>query len=150
MSEEPELTFGDESVTVNTGYGQFQYFYAEPSVIKSAPDKEIEVEWKYVFDIDADRIIKIQRASAINAPFLRVVASGEVLLTVGDPNTPKSNSFTMSLGESDLEFDARLSIESLKVIPDSYTVTIGTKPVMMFQNANRTYWLALDPSSQTS
>ena len=58
---------------------------------------------------------------------------GEVLLTVGDPNTPKSNSFTMSLGESDLEFDARLSIESLKVIPDSYTVTIGTKPVMMFQ-----------------
>tara|TARA_B100002019_G_C21260337_1_gene596328 strand:- start:425 stop:1078 length:654 start_codon:yes stop_codon:yes gene_type:complete len=152
MSEEPELTFGDESVTVNTGYGQFQYFYAEPSVIKSAPDKEIEVEAKYVFDIDADRIIKIQRAaSAINAPFLRVVASGgEVLLTVGDPNTPKSNSFTMSLGESDLEFDARLSIESLKVIPDSYTVTIGTKPVMMFQNANRTYWLALDPSSQTS
>ena len=62
MSEEPELTFGDESVTVNTGYGQFQYFYAEPSVIKSAPDKEIEVEAKYVFDIDADRIIKIQRA----------------------------------------------------------------------------------------
>ena len=44
MSEEPELTFGDESVTVNTGYGQFQYFYAEPSVIKSASDKEIEVE----------------------------------------------------------------------------------------------------------
>ena len=58
--EEPELTFGDESVTVNTGYGQFQYFYAEPSVIKSASTKRLKS--KYVFDIDADRIIKIQRS----------------------------------------------------------------------------------------
>ena len=150
MDENADLEFGDESVTVKTGVGKFEFFYAEPSVIKAAPDKEIPVEEMYSFSITKDNIQTIYRAaSAISAPFLRVVGSGsEVFLSVGDPNTPKSNSFTMSLGASDREFDARLSIESLKVIPDNYEVTIGTKPVMKFENDDRTYWLALDPSSK--
>ena len=150
MDENADLEFGDESVTVKTGVGKFEFFYAEPSVIKAAPDKEIPVEEMYSFSITKDNIQTIYRAaSAISAPFLRVVGSGsEVFLSVGDPNTPKSNSFTMSLGDSDREFDARLSIESLKVIPDDYEVTIGNKPVMKFENDDRTYWLALDPSSK--
>lgn len=151
MDENADLEFGDESVTVQTSVGKFEFFYAEPSVIKAAPDKEIQVEELYKFSITKENIQTIYRAaSAISAPFLRVVATGgEVSMTVGDPNTPKSNSFTTSLGSSDLEFDARLSIESLKIIPDAYDVTIGTKPVMMFSNSDRTYWLALDPSSKT-
>ena len=150
MDENADLEFGDESVTVKTDVGKFEFFYAEPSVIKAAPDKEIPVEEMYSFSIKKDNIQTIYRAaSAISAPFLRVVGSGsEVFLSVGDPNTPKSNSFTMSLGASDREFDARLSIESLKVIPDNYEVTVGTKPVMKFENDDRTYWLALDPSSK--
>ena len=150
MDENADLEFGDESVTVKTGVGKFEFFYAEPSVIKAAPDKEIPVEEMYSFSITKESIQTIYRAaSAISAPFLRVVGSGsEVFLSVGDPNTPKSNSFTTSLGASDREFDARLSIESLKVIPDNYEVTVGTKPVMKFENDDRTYWLALDPSSK--
>lgn len=151
MDENADLQFGDESVTVQTSVGKFEFFYAEPSVIKAAPDKEIQVEQLFEFDITEDNIKTIYRAaSAISAPFLRVVGNGtEVFLTVGDPNTPKSNSFTTSLGVSDLEFDARLAIESLKIIPDNYRVTIGTKPVLVFSNDQRTYWLALDPSSKT-
>lgn len=151
MDENADLNFGDESVTVQTAAGKFEFFYAEPAVIKAAPDKEIEVEQLFSFDISEDNIKTIYRAaSAISAPFLRVVGNnGEASLSVGDPNTPKSNSFTTSLGDTDLEFDARLAIESLKIIPDDYKVTIGTKPVMVFFNDKRTYWLALDPSSKT-
>ena len=150
MDEDADLEFGDESVTVKTGVGKFEFFYAEPSVIKAAPDKEIPVEELYSFSVTRDTIQTIYRAaSAISAPFLRVVGDGsQVSLSVGDPNTPKSNSFTMSLGTSDLEFDARLGIDSLKIIPDDYDVTIGTKPVMKFSNSDRVYWLALDPSSK--
>lgn len=151
MDEDADLQFGDESVTVQTSAGKFEFYYAEPAVIKAAPDKEIEVEPLYTFDIAKENIQTIYRAaSAISAPFLRVVGNGQqVLMSVGDPNTPKSNSFTTVLGDSNLEFDARLSIESLKIIPDTYTATIGTKPVIMFSNSERTYWLALDPSSKT-
>ena len=34
MDEDGDLEFGDESVTVKTGVGKFEFFYAEPSVIK--------------------------------------------------------------------------------------------------------------------
>lgn len=151
MDENADLNFGDESVTVQTIAGKFEFYYAEPSVIKAAPDKEIQVESLYEFNLTKENIQTIYRAaSAISAPFLRVVGDGQqVLMSVGDPNTPKSNSFTTILGDSSLEFDARLSIESLKIIPDSYVATVGKAPVIMFANDERTYWLALDPSSKT-
>ena len=151
MDENADLEFGDESVTVQTNAGKFEFYYAEPSVIKAAPDKEIQVETLYEFNITKENIQTIYRAaSAISAPFLRVVGDGQqVLMSVGDPNTPKSNSFTTVLGDSSLEFDARLSIESLKIIPDSYVATVGKATVIMFANDERTYWLALDPSSKT-
>jgi hypothetical protein len=68
-------------------------------------------------------------------------------MSVGDPNTPKSNSFTTDIGQADLEFDARLGIENLKVIADDYEVTVSAKKVFKFTNSKRTYYLALEPSS---
>ena len=77
-----------------------------------------------------------------------MVASGSgVVLSVGDPNTPKSNSFTTDIGMANVQFDARLGIENLKVIPDDYEVTVSQKKVFKFSNAKRTYFLALEPSS---
>ena len=40
MDEDADLEFGDESVTVKTGVGKFEFFYAEPSVIKSARQRD--------------------------------------------------------------------------------------------------------------
>ena len=59
--------------------------------LSSAPDKEIPVEELYSFSVTRDTIQTIYRAaSAISAPFLRVVGDGsQVSLSVGDPNTPK-------------------------------------------------------------
>ena len=48
---------------------------------------------------------------------------------------------------ANVEFDARLGIENLKVIPDDYEVTVSQKKVFKFSNAKRTYFLALEPSS---
>ena len=48
---------------------------------------------------------------------------------------------------ANVQFDARLGIENLKVIPDDYEVTVSQKKVFKFSNAKRTYFLALEPSS---
>jgi hypothetical protein len=129
--------------------GRFKFYYAEPSIIVAAPDKEIEIDTFYQFAITKEQINTIYRAaSVISAPVLSVVASGgSVVMSVGDPNTPKSNSFTTDIGQADLEFDARLGIENLKVIADDYEVTVSAKKVFKFTNSKRTYYLALEPSS---
>ena len=74
---------------------------------------------------------------------------GEVIVTVGDPSTPKSNSFRQVIGTTDKEFDARLAVENFKVIPASYTVTLSQKKFMFLESSKSDlkYWLALERSS---
>ena len=115
----------------------------------AAPDKEIELDNFYQFNITKEQLNTIYRAaSVISAPTLSVVSNtGGVTMSVGDPNTPKSNSFTTDIGQANVQFDARLSIENLKVIADDYEVTVSQKKAFKFSNSKRTYFLALEPSS---
>ena len=150
MSEDTEIEFSDDYLTCKSDAGRFKFYYAEPSIIVAAPEKEIEIDAFYQFNITKEQINTIYRAaSVISAPTLSVVASGDgVVLSGGDPNTPKSNSFTTDIGQANVQFDARLGIENLKVIPDDYEVTVSQKKVFKFSNSRLTYFLALEPSSQ--
>ena len=150
MSEDTEIDFSEDQLTCISDAGRFKFYYAEPSIIVAAPEKEIEIDAFYQFNITKEQINTIYRAaSVISAPTLSVVASGDgVVLSVGDPNTPKSNSFTTDIGQANVQFDARLGIENLKVIPDDYEVTVSQKKVFKFSNSRLTYFLALEPSSQ--
>ena len=93
----------------------------------------------------------ILKAAAITAaPMLSVVGDGsEVVVTVGDPATPKSNSFRQVIGETDKTFDARLAVENFKVVPSGYTVTLSEKKFMFLESSkgDLKYWLALERSS---
>jgi hypothetical protein len=149
MSDDTEIEFSDEYLTCKSGAGRFKFYYAEPSIIVAAPDKEIELDNFYQFNITKEQLNTIYRAaSVISAPTLSVVSNtGGVTMSVGDPNTPKSNSFTTDIGQANVQFDARLSIENLKVIADDYEVTVSQKKAFKFSNSKRTYFLALEPSS---
>lgn len=152
LMEDTDVSFGDESLKVAKGSSEFEYYYADPTIIVSAPDKTIEVDDFYSFDLSAEDLNTIMKAAAITgAPMFSVVAKGgKVTLTVGDPSTPKSNSFKQVIGDTELEFDCRLSIENLKVVPGAYKVTLSTKKFMYLQNkkSELKYWLALERSSE--
>lgn len=152
LMEDTNIDFQDESLKVSRGTSVFQYYYADPNIIVSAPDKTIEVDNFFQFDITKDDVDMILKAAAITAaPMLSVVGKGgEVVVTVSDPSTPKSNSFRQVIGTTDKEFDARLAIENFKVIPLSYSVTLSQKKFMFLESSKGElkYWLALERSSQ--
>ena len=151
FTETPELNLGNESLKINSGGAEFEYFYADPSIIVSAPDKSIDVDNFYEFSMNKDEITNISRAaSVINAPVMSVVGrDGKVTLSVGDPSTPRSNTFRQVIGETDKEFDCRLAVENFKVIADSYKIVLSQKKFMFLENESGTlkYWLALEPNS---
>ena len=95
LMEDTDLEFGDESLIVSKGSSVFEYFYADPNIIVSAPDQTIDVDDFFQFDFSKDDIDMIMKAAAITAaPMLSIIGeNGEVIVTVGDPSTPKSNSF---------------------------------------------------------
>ena len=151
LMDDIDVDFGDESLKVTKGSSVFEYFYADPNIIVTAPDKSIEVDQFFQFDLTKDDIDMIMKAAAITAaPMLSIVGQGgEVIVTVGDPSTPKSNSFRQVIGTTDKEFDARLAVENFKVIPASYTVTLSQKKFMFLESSKSElkYWLALERSS---
>ena len=151
LMEDTDVDFGDESLKVTKGSSVFEYFYADPNIIVTAPDKNIEVDNFFQFDLTKDDIDMIMKAAAITAaPMLSVIGTGgEVIITVGDPSTPKSNSFRQVIGTTDKEFDARLAVENFKVIPASYSVILSQKKFMFLESSKSElkYWLALERSS---
>tara|TARA_R110001606_G_scaffold96378_1_gene213471 strand:- start:2144 stop:2800 length:657 start_codon:yes stop_codon:yes gene_type:complete len=151
LMEDTDVEFGEESIIMTKGTSHFEYFYADKNIIVAAPDKTIEVDNFFNFDLSADDVNMIMRAAAVvGAPMLSVVGKdGKVTLTVGDPNTPRSNAFRQEIGDSEKDFDARLAVENFKVTPGSYNVTLSEKKFMHLKNTNGTtnYWLALEPNS---
>lgn len=151
LMEDTDVEFGEESITISKDRSQFEYFYADPSIVVAAPDKTIEVDNHYSFNLSASDAQMVMKAAAItSAPMLSIVAKGgKVTLSVGDPSTPRSNQFRNVIGESDKEFDCRLAIENFKIIPGNYVVTLSQKKFMFLSNEDTDikYWLALEPSS---
>ena len=151
LMEDTDVEFGEESITISKDRTQFEYYYADPSIIVAAPDKTIEVDKHFTFELTAGEVAMIMKAaSVVAAPMLSVVAKdGKVTLSVGDPATPRSNTFRHTIGETDKEFDCRLAIENFKVIPGDYNVTLSQKKFMHLENKanDLKYWLALEPSS---
>ena len=101
LMEDTEVSFGDESITVSKDRSLFEYYYSDPEIIVGAPDKQIEVDDFFSFDLSAEELSMIQKAAGITAaPMLSVVGDGtKVTLTVGDPATPKSNSFKQVIAD---------------------------------------------------
>ena len=152
LMEDTDVDFGDESLKVTKGTSVFEYFYADPNIIVSAPDKSIEVDNFFQFDLTKEDIDMILKAAAITAaPMLSVIGDGtQVVITVGDPATPKSNSFRQVIGQTDKKFDARLAVENFKVIPGAYSVILSEKKFMFLESSkgDTKYWLALERSSE--
>ena len=150
MMEDTDVDFGEDCITISKDTSEFKYYYADKTIIVAAPDKTIEVDNHYEFNLTATMIDTMKRAAAvISAPMLSVVAkNGMVKMSVGDPSTPRSNTYTQDIGEFEGEFDCRIPIENFKIISANYVTVLSKKKFMYLSNDTTKYWLALDPNSQ--
>lgn len=151
LAKGEEVEFGENSLTITKDEGTFEYFYADPSVIKAPPTKTPVLDELFQFELlksDIDTINKA--ASIVGAKTINIIAEqGIVTLVLGDPGTPGANKYKKVLGKFKGSFDAQLAIENFVVISMDYTVTLSKKKVLHFKNEDRglQYWLALQPKS---
>lgn len=151
LSEDQEIEFGELSLKIVKNNGEFEYFYADPSIIVFPPNKDIKIEPHFSFSLTKEELVTITKAAAIvSAPFFSFVADkGKVTLSVGDPATPASNSYKKVVGEFDEDFNVKLPVSMLKVIPENYEVSLTKKKYVQFKNSERglNYVFAADPKS---
>ena len=153
LHKDPDLDFTEDShITIREGKRKVKYFYADPNVIVSPPEKEIQLPSKDVcFQLDSVTLEKLLKASAVyQLPDLCAVGeAGVIRLVVRDKKNDTSNDFSVVVGETDEVFTFNFKVENIKIIPGNYEVVISSKLLSRFKNTgfDVTYYIALEPDS---
>ena len=153
LHNSPELDFiNDGYVVIKEGRSRSKYFFADPSVIITPPEKSIDLPSEDVtFDLSTDQLDKLLKAAAIyQLPDLAVVGgSGVVKILVRDKKNDTSNDFSVTVGETDKQFSFNFKVENIKILPGTYDVSVSSKLLSRFTSKNQdlTYFIALEPDS---
>ena len=153
LHHKPELDFGNDGyVMIREGKMRSKYFFADPNVIVTPPDKEISLPTEDVcFELSTDQLDKLLKAAAVyQLPDICAVGeAGVVKLVVRDKKNDSSNDFAIVVGETKNEFCFNFKVENIKVLPGSYDVVVSSKLLSRFSSKNYdlTYYIALEPDS---
>ena len=152
LYDSPDLEFGDSYLTIRDGRRRAKYFFADPSVIVSPPEKEISLPSMDVcFTVATQQLDKLLKAAAIyQVPDLSAIGrNGKIELVVRDKKNDTSHEFSEEVGETDKEFSFNFKVENIKIIPGTYDVVISSKLLSEFTNKNTDlkYYIALEPDS---
>ena len=153
LHQDPEMDFSPDSyLSIREGKRRVKYFYADPNVIISPPEKEIQLPSQDVcFQLDSVTLEKLLKAAAVyQLPDLCAVGeAGVIKLVVRDKKNDTSNEFAIVVGETDKEFTFNFKVENIKIIPGAYEVVVSSKLLSQFTNTNHDlkYYIALEPDS---
>ena len=153
LHEDPELDFQeDKYVVIREGKRRVKYFFADPQVIVSPPEKEISLPSQDVcFQLEHSQYDKIKKAAAVyQLEDLSVIGeAGVIRLVVRDKRNATSNEYSIIVGETDKEFIFNFKVENLKIIPASYDVVLSSKLLSKFTNEryNLNYYIPMEPDS---
>ena len=153
LHNRPELDFqNDGFVYIKEGRMRSKYFFADPKVIVTPPDKELELPSEDVsFTLSTDQLDKLIKAAGIyQLPDLAVVGkNGVVKILVRDKKNDTSNDFAITVGDTDDTFSFNFKVENIKILPGTYDVVVSKKLLSRFtcQNYNLKYYIALEPDS---
>ena len=136
LHQNPDLDFQNEGhVVIKEGKSRTKYFFADPQVIVTPPDKEITLTSEDVsFELSTSHLDKLLKAAAIyQLTDLAVVgADGVVKIVVRDKKNDTSNDFAITVGETNDTFSFNFKVENIKILPGTYDVVVSQKLLSRF------------------
>ena len=153
LHNNPELDFANDGyVVIREGKSRTKYFFADPQVIVTPPDKEITLPSEDVsFELSTSQLDKLLKAAAIyQLPDLAVVGGdGVVKIVVRDKKNDTSNDFSIVVGETESTFSFNFKVENIKIVPGTFDVVVSQKLLSRFtcRDYDLKYFIALEPDS---
>jgi len=154
LHQDPDLDFTENSyITIREGKRRVKYFYADPNVIISPPEKEIKLPSEDVcFQLETGALEKLVKAAAVyQLPDISAIGdAGAIRLVVRDKKNDTSNEYSIVVGETDEQFTFNFKVENIsKIVSGAYNVVVSRKLLSQFTNTkhNLSYWIALEPDS---
>jgi len=149
----PDLDFSNDGyVVIREGEMRQRFFFADPNVIITPPEKDITLPSEDVcFELSTEQLNTLLKAAAVNQlPDISAIGEGGVVkLVVRDKKNDTSNDFAIDVGETDAEFVFNFKVENIKILPGTYEVVVSQKLLSRFTSKNHElcYYIALEPDS---
>ena len=128
LHQDPDLDFNQDSyLSIKEGKRRVKYFFADPNVIISPPEKDITLPTEDIsFQLDSASLEKLVKAAQVyQLPDLSAIGeAGVIKLVVRDKKNDTSNEYAIVVGETDKEFSFNFKVENIKIIPGAYDVSI--------------------------
>lgn len=153
LHNQPDLDFENEGyVVIRENKMRSKYFFADPNVIITPPDKGVSLPSEEVtFELNTQQLDKLLKASAVyQLPDLSVVGeSGVVKMVIRNKKDDTSNDFSIIVGETDDVFSFNFKVDNIKILPGTYDVTISKQLLSQFtsRDYDLVYYIALEPDS---
>ena len=150
LFEKPNFVFEDSNVVVANGKSSIRYFYADESMVMSAPERDIElpdtlVEFKLSVN---DLKSTMQAASVLQAPNWSVVGNGSTIeIVVCDVKNSTSNNYRVTVGATSEEFEVVFKVDNLKMMQRDYNVAVSSKRIshVTTEKGDIQYFVATEP-----
>lgn len=153
---DPELTFTNQVVTIKeTGSkNSLKYYSANMSLLTDVPQLKAFPTPDIEFELSAQTLQHTLRvASVLKVSDLSVIGDGKTItLQVGDKTRAAANTYSSELGTTDKVFRINYKVDNLRMISDSYKVSIGNKKNSRFVSTsqNLVYYVAIELDSTFS
>ena len=153
---EPEFDFKDDCMVMSEERGKGKYFYAEPSLVVTPPEKDIDMpESDIKFELKNDVLEDImKKANVLKLADIGLKScpkSQGLYLYATNKNNDTSNDYSVQVGTGTTKkFNIVFKKDNLKIIPGDYDVTIANG-ISHFVNKDTDveleYWIALEANS---
>lgn len=154
--DSPEIEFKKDNLEIFSDKGSFEVYFCDPSLIEAPPESTLDVYPKYEFDLTSSDLQLITKAAAVTkSPALTIKCDGsKVTLKTSDRKNETSSSYKKVIGEYSEKFDVYISVENLKIIDDTYKVTVSVTEseaiLLHFRSTTKDtqYWIACEIGSK--
>ena len=151
LFNEPELDFGEKQMTIISGSQSLNYTYADPSMIVTPPEKDINFpEPDIEFNITQEELQKVVRATGVlQLPDIAVIGDGSTLkMSSTNSKNPTTDVFNIKVGETAKTFNMIFKAENIiKLLSANYNVKISSRGLALFTADTIRYYVATEANS---
>lgn len=161
LSEDMDIDLefeNDNYVTIKGRNSKAKYFFADPSIVISPPEKMPELPTvDCEFDISIGQLRSLSQALSIYGnidDFSIIGGNGKITIVVADRENKSSNTYAIKVGETDATFQFNLKSENIGKIEQSPQIVTGYHVEVSRSGVSRwvssddvTYLIALEPDS---
>lgn len=141
LFSDPEIDITDNVITISEGKNTLKYVCANKEIL-DFPESSVKMPATDVsFELSEETLKQLLKAGAVlGSTDLLISGDGtSITAAVVDPQNPSSNTFSVTVGETDRTFSAFIKLENMKMPAGIYTVNLSSRKLAQFASKTVDY-----------